>query len=272
MGTLLGIVLVILAAYSVRKLFTAASEPVKLPPDGNSAQSAGSSPPEGVVAEVLVKTGDLKHHPIRITYPHNDEGRLVLTNLRLLYLSYDQKSTTLMLPLRDISQVEAGEKKGFLTSTPAVTVIYRKDGRDRRTTWSVPPEMIDYGGIFMGTKRQANRHTAGEFADLLNRERASPSQTGAQRGSDKPDRGDIKEALSGRGAALVVRNVRVLDDALVVYQERDFHSAVIDHPTKGSEIQIASQSEVEGREWFEAVLPNGIRGYVLAASVRSHTT
>jgi hypothetical protein len=196
----------------------------------------------------------------------------VLTNLRLLYLSYDQKSTTLTLPLRDISQVEAGEKTGFLTSTPAVTIVYRQDGRDRRTTWSVPAEMIDYGGVFMSTKRQPNRHTASEFADMLNRERGGPSPTGVQRGSNKPDWGDIKESLSGRVASLVGRHVRVLDDALVVYQERDFNSAVIDHPAKGSEIHIASQSEVEGREWFEAVLPNGMKGYVLAANARSHTT
>ncbi len=115
MGTLLGIALVVLAAYSVRKLFTAASEPVKLDPD------------ETGIAEVLVKTDDLKHHTIRITYPHNNEGRLVLTDRRLMYLSYDQKRTTLAVPLGAISQVEAGKKKGFLTSTPVVTVVYRID-------------------------------------------------------------------------------------------------------------------------------------------------
>ena len=162
MGTLLGIALVILAAYSVRKLFMAASEPVKL------------GPSEAAIGEVLVKTDDLKHHTIRITYPRNNEGRLVLTNIRLLYMSYDQKRITLAVPVGAISQVEVGKKKGFLTSTPAVTVVYRIDGRDERTTWSVPPEMVEYGNplLFMGDKRQTNRYTADQFAELLNRERA----------------------------------------------------------------------------------------------------
>jgi hypothetical protein len=65
MGTLLGILLFILAAYSTRKLFSAASKPLQLGPD------------ETPIAEVLVKTDDLSHHTIRITYPYNDEGRLV---------------------------------------------------------------------------------------------------------------------------------------------------------------------------------------------------
>lgn len=151
----------------MRKLFAAASEPLRLGPD------------ETAIAEVLVRTGDLKHHTIRITYPHNDEGRLVLTNSRLLYLSYDQKRTTLAVSLGEISQVEAGTKKGFLTSSPAVTVFYGQDGRNRRVTFSVPSEMIDYGGAFMTTKRHANRYTADGFSNLLNQERAKPSVSAA---------------------------------------------------------------------------------------------
>ena len=106
MGTLLGIALVILAAYSTRKLFSASSQPVKL------------GPGETAIAEVLVKTDDLRHHTVRITYPHNDEGRLVVTNLRLLYMSYDQKRTTLAVPLRAISQGEVGKKKKLLFLDP----------------------------------------------------------------------------------------------------------------------------------------------------------
>ena len=125
------------------------------------------------------KTDDLKHHTIRVTYPHNDEGRLVLTNLRLLYLSYDQKRTTLAVPLGAISQVDVGQKKGLfgLGSTPTVTVVYQIDARPNRTTWSVPKEMVEYGNplIFMGDKRHTNPRTAGEFAELLNRERAKHS-------------------------------------------------------------------------------------------------
>jgi hypothetical protein len=65
MGMLLGIALAILAAYYTRKALSASSEPVRL------------GPGETAAAEVLVKTSDSKHHTIRITYPHNDEGRLV---------------------------------------------------------------------------------------------------------------------------------------------------------------------------------------------------
>ena len=162
MGTLLGIALVILAAYSARKLFSASSQPVKLGPD------------ETAIAEVLVKTDDLRHHTVRITYPHNDEGRLVVTNLRLLYMSYDQKRTTLAVPLGAISQVEVGKKKKLLSLIPTLTVAYQEDAGPNRTTWFVPPEMVEYGNplLFMGDKRQANPHTADQFAELLNRERA----------------------------------------------------------------------------------------------------
>jgi hypothetical protein len=59
------------------------------------------------------------------------------------------------------------EKKGLFRLTPAVTVAYRKDARNNRTTWSVPKEMVDYGNslLFIGDKRQANPCTADEFAE-----------------------------------------------------------------------------------------------------------
>jgi hypothetical protein len=80
------------------------------------SRSTGAA--ETAVAEVLVKTDDLKHHPIRITYP----------------------TTT---------------KDAWRS---AVTVACQKDNKPKHTTWSVPEEMVDDGNpvIFMGAKRHAN--------------------------------------------------------------------------------------------------------------------
>ena len=80
----------------------------------------------------------------------------------------------------------------------------------------------------------------------------------------------IKELL-GRRNELTGHTVKALDDHLIVYQECDLSSAVIGRPATGTEIQIGAMSEIEGRQWFEAALPNGDKGYLLAANARSHT-
>ena len=98
MGVLLGVLLFALAAYSARSIFGAASESVKLDQD------------ETAIAEVLVKTNDMQHRPMRIGYPHNNEGRLVVTNFRMLYLSFDQTRTTVNVPLNAIFGVEPGTR------------------------------------------------------------------------------------------------------------------------------------------------------------------
>lgn len=74
------------------------------------------------------------------------------------------------------------------------------------------------------------------------------------------------------GCPLAGRKVRTLDDALLVYQDRDLSSGVVARPPNGTEVQLGSLSELDGREWLEAVLPNGDKGYVLGVSVRSHAT
>jgi len=82
-------------------------------------------------------------------------------------------------------------------------------------------------------------------------------------------------ALAARSAdtnqPMAGRKVRTFDDGLVVYEGCDVNSAVISRPLKGSEIQLGLSSEIERREWLEAVLPDGQRGYVLASSARSHS-
>jgi hypothetical protein len=72
--------------------------------------------------------------------------------------------------------------------------------------------------------------------------------------------------------SLAARKVRTLDGALCVFEDRDWNSAVIFQPPHGSEIQLGAVTEVHGREWIEAALPDGLSGYVLGASIRSHTT
>ena len=72
------------------------------------------------------------------------------------------------------------------------------------------------------------------------------------------------------GNLLAGAKVRVLDDALVVYQDCDLQSPVLASVHGGTEIQLGPMSEVEGRAWIEAALPTGVKGYLLQASARSH--
>ena len=63
---------------------------------------------------------------------------------------------------------------------------------------------------------------------------------------------------------------KTLDDTLMIFQDRDLNSPIACHPPMGADIQLSSRSEIEGREWLEATLPGGTRGYVLGASARSN--
>jgi hypothetical protein len=71
--------------------------------------------------------------------------------------------------------------------------------------------------------------------------------------------------------SLANRRVKTLDGGLVIYQDRDLNSPIINFPPSGTEIQLGSSSMVAGREWLEAILPNGFKGYALGPSLRSHT-
>ena len=66
------------------------------------------------------------------------------------------------------------------------------------------------------------------------------------------------------------RKVRTVDAGLSVYQAPDLGVTFVPLPA-GTEIELGSMSEPDGRQWFGVILPNGDRGYVLAASIRSHT-
>jgi hypothetical protein len=67
--------------------------------------------------------------------------------------------------------------------------------------------------------------------------------------------------------------VKTTDDALQIYQDRDFGSPVVANLQKDVEIQLGAQSIHEGRQWIEASLTGGgVSGYVLGPSARGHTT
>lgn len=68
------------------------------------------------------------------------------------------------------------------------------------------------------------------------------------------------------------RIVRTIDDTLAVFHARDLNSAQVCRLAEGREITLGHTSEFEGRQWAEALLPDGIRGYVLGPSALGHTT
>jgi hypothetical protein len=71
--------------------------------------------------------------------------------------------------------------------------------------------------------------------------------------------------------SLLGRKVRTSDDALRVFQTPDLNAVVRCQVPCGAEIQLGAVLEADGREWIEAALPDGTSGFVLGASMRSHT-
>jgi hypothetical protein len=64
--------------------------------------------------------------------------------------------------------------------------------------------------------------------------------------------------------------VWTFDNALRILESPDLQSAVKFEVPSGTELQLGAVSEIAGREWIEAMLPDGTAGHVLATSVRSH--
>jgi hypothetical protein len=68
--------------------------------------------------------------------------------------------------------------------------------------------------------------------------------------------------------------MKTVDDGMLLYERADVNSPTRNLPS-GSEIELGSQMIVDSRDWFPATIiePGGesASGYVLAASVRSHT-
>jgi hypothetical protein len=68
------------------------------------------------------------------------------------------------------------------------------------------------------------------------------------------------------------QNVIVLDDDLVVYENRDLGSAVVARSFNGMQLVLDTPTIHEGREWMEATMADGRVGYVLGPVARGHTT
>jgi hypothetical protein len=68
------------------------------------------------------------------------------------------------------------------------------------------------------------------------------------------------------------QRITTTDDTLRVYRERGLNSPVLAELAKGVEIEVDVAAEFEGREWMKATLKDGTFGFVLASSVRGHTT
>jgi hypothetical protein len=76
---------------------------------------------------------------------------------------------------------------------------------------------------------------------------------------------------SPRSADLLAnRMVKTIDGAFMIYQDRDLNSPNMS-PATGTEIQLGASSIIAEREWVEATLPNGNKGYAFGANVRGHS-
>lgn len=124
--------------------------------------------------------------------------------------------------------------------------------------------MIIHGKIIA----QGNPGTFGKSASMatqlnLGRNRDAPKCQECYIQATRPDHPII--------AGLTGQRIRTLDDSLRVFQNHDLNSDVIRQIPQGLEIQLGAATEIDGREWIEANLPDGAVGYVLGSSVRSHT-
>jgi hypothetical protein len=68
------------------------------------------------------------------------------------------------------------------------------------------------------------------------------------------------------------RTVTTIDDTLRIFAACDLGSNVLARISKGAEIELGETTAFEGREWIRVVLKDGTSGWVLAPSVRGHTT
>jgi hypothetical protein len=67
------------------------------------------------------------------------------------------------------------------------------------------------------------------------------------------------------------QRVKTLDDAVLMYRDRDLNSPTFPPPPVGTELLLGSSSMLDGREWLEVTLPDGVQGYALGPNLRGHT-
>ncbi|MDI6792880.1 MAG: hypothetical protein QME81_08455 [bacterium] len=104
------------------------------------------------------------------------EGKLILTNKRLVYGRYDEKGIVLSLEPKDVLSIEVGQK-GLLIKSPTLKVTYTpKKGKQAEViTWTIPSETAVTG--FLTTHRYKNPHTAESFATLLHQWKGDSIET-----------------------------------------------------------------------------------------------
>lgn len=119
-------------------------------------------PREAKVAELFVKTRDISLGGF-YWYGSGREGKLALTNKRLLYCRFDERRIALSLEPHDVIKFEVSEK-GVVFKAPALVVDYAEPrkprGKTRKITWTLL-------SVAPGIKRYTNPHTAESFAALL---------------------------------------------------------------------------------------------------------
>jgi hypothetical protein len=76
----------------------------------------------------------------------------------------------------------------------------------------------------------------------------------------------------GPNSPHMTKTVTTTDDTLQIFAARDLDSNVLARIPKGVEVELGDTSTVEGRGWIQATPKDGASGFVLAPSVRGHTT
>ena len=94
------------------------------------------------------------------------EGKLVLTNQRLLYCTYDEKKTAIVLERKDIGNISV-TKVGVLSKQPAVAVEYiePRKKKPKIATFTIRDEVGDSNPLFR--KQYVNPEGSESFCRLL---------------------------------------------------------------------------------------------------------
>jgi hypothetical protein len=99
------------------------------------------------------------------------EGRLILTDQRLLYTDFAQKRVAFSIEPGDVVDIKIGKTlttKSVFSMTPKMTLTYvaRRKGKTKTKSWSIPREIVVHGNplLFVGDKKYPNPGTVEEFA------------------------------------------------------------------------------------------------------------
>lgn len=130
----------------------------------------------------------------------------------------------------------------------------------RRAIFADDPELVS---CTCGARLAVRRSGEGGTLELS-------SGSEAQNSSSEPSANNWR-SIQVSSSLLANRSVTTLDGELKVYKSCDPKSATVGSPLRGTEIRLGSVEIVDGREWVEATLPNGDRGYALGPSLRSHS-